>query len=395
MVKNVFLIKYGELAIKGKNRHLFENKLVTNVKRNLKDIGEFIVTKEQGRIMVEPVDTAAIDVQTVLDRLGRIFGIVGIAYGLKEEEVSFEAVKRLALVQMQEVCKAGKQVTFKVDTKRADKRFPMTSMEVSSEMGAYLLQELGDQVKVDVRHPEVTLMIELRNHAYVYVNTYKGAGGMPYGTNGKATLLLSGGIDSPVAGWMIAKRGVEVDAVYFHAPPYTSERAKQKVVDLAKKVAMYTGKMKLHVVNFTDIQLKIYERCPHEELTIIMRRIMMYIAEAIAKKNGSMSLITGESIGQVASQTMQSLVVTNDAATMPVFRPLIGFDKEEIVQIAKKIDTFETSIQPFEDCCTIFVAKHPETKPKLEYIKKSEALLDDIIEEMIQKAIDEVEVFDC
>lgn len=394
-MKNVFLIKYGELAIKGKNRHLFENKLVTNVKRNLKDIGEFIVTKEQGRIMVEPVDTAAIDVQTVLDRLGRIFGIVGIAYGLKEEEVSFEAVKRLALVQMQEVCKAGKQVTFKVDTKRADKRFPMTSMEVSSEMGAYLLQELGDQVKVDVRHPEVTLMIELRNHAYVYVNTYKGAGGMPYGTNGKATLLLSGGIDSPVAGWMIAKRGVEVDAVYFHAPPYTSERAKQKVVDLAKKVAMYTGKMKLHVVNFTDIQLKIYERCPHEELTIIMRRIMMYIAEAIAKKNGSMSLITGESIGQVASQTMQSLVVTNDAATMPVFRPLIGFDKEEIVQIAKKIDTFETSIQPFEDCCTIFVAKHPETKPKLEYIKKSEALLDDIIEEMIQKAIDEVEVFDC
>ena len=394
-MKNVFLIKYGELAIKGKNRHLFENKLVTNVKRNLKDIGEFIVTKEQGRIMVEPVDTAAIDVQTVLDRLGRIFGIVGIAYGLKEEEVSFEAVKRLALVQMQEVCKAGKQVTFKVDTKRADKRFPMTSMDVSSEMGAYLLQELGDQVKVDVRHPEVTLMIELRNHAYVYVNTYKGAGGMPYGTNGKATLLLSGGIDSPVAGWMIAKRGVEVDAVYFHAPPYTSERAKQKVVDLAKKVAMYTGKMKLHVVNFTDIQLKIYERCPHEELTIIMRRIMMYIAEAIAKKNGSMSLITGESIGQVASQTMQSLVVTNDAATMPVFRPLIGFDKEEIVQIAKKIDTFETSIQPFEDCCTIFVAKHPETKPKLEYIKKSEALLDDIIEEMIQKAIDEVEVFDC
>ena len=394
-MKNVFLIKYGELAIKGKNRHLFENKLVTNVKRNLKDVGEFLVTKEQGRIMVEPVDSDTIDVQTVLDRLGRIFGIVGIAYGLKEEEVSFEAVKRLALVQMKEVCKEGKQITFKVDTKRADKRFPMTSMEVSSEMGAYLLEELGDQVKVDVRHPEVTLMIELRNHAYVYINTYKGAGGMPYGTNGKATLLLSGGIDSPVAGWMIAKRGVEVDAVYFHAPPYTSERAKQKVVDLAKKVAMYTGSMKLHVVNFTDIQLKIYERCPHEELTIIMRRIMMYIAEAIAKKNGSMSLITGESIGQVASQTMHSLVVTNDAATMPVFRPLIGFDKEEIVQIAKKIDTFETSIQPFEDCCTIFVAKHPETKPKLEYIKKSEALLDDIIEEMMQKAIDEVEIYNC
>lgn len=393
-MKNVFLIKYGELAIKGKNRHLFENKLVTNVKRNLKEIGEFIVTKEQGRIMVEPVENDYIDVESVIDKLGRIFGIVGIAYGIKDEEVSFEAVKRLAHVQMEQVV-GDKQVTFKVDTRRADKRFPMTSMEVSCELGAYLLDEFKDAVKVDVRKPEVTLMVEIRNHTYVYVKTYKGAGGMPYGTNGKATLLLSGGIDSPVAGWMVAKRGVEVDAVYFHAPPYTSDRAKQKVVDLAKKVSMYTGSLKLHVVNFTDIQLKIYERCPHEELTIIMRRIMMYIAEAIAKQNGSMSLITGESIGQVASQTMHSLVVTNDAATMPVFRPLIGFDKEEIVQIAKRIDTFETSIQPFEDCCTIFVAKHPETKPKLEYIKKSEALLDDIIGEMIEKAINEVEVIQC
>lgn len=393
-MKNIFLIKYGELAIKGKNRHLFENKLLTNVKRNLKDMGEFVVTKEQGRIMVEATNHDSTDVEMVIDRLSRIFGIVGIAYGLKEEENSFEAVKRLAKVQMEKEI-GHKQVTFKVETKRADKRFPMTSMEVSCEVGAYLLDEFQEAVKVDVRQPEITLMVEIRNHTYVYVKTYKGAGGMPYGTNGKATLLLSGGIDSPVAGWMIAKRGVEVDAVYFHAPPYTSERAKQKVVDLAKKVSMYTGSMKLHVVNFTDIQLKIYERCPHEELTIIMRRIMMYIAEALAKQNGSQALITGESIGQVASQTMHSLVVTNNAATMPVFRPLIGFDKEEIVQIAKRIDTFETSIQPFEDCCTIFVAKHPETKPKLEYIKKSEALLDDIIEEMIQKAIDEVEIFHC
>ena len=393
-MKNVFLIKYGELAIKGKNRHLFENKLVVNIKRNLKEVGEFIVTKEQGRIMVEPVDSDAIDVETVIDKLSRIFGIVGIAYGLKEDEVSFDAVKRLALLQMEKECQ-DQAVTFKVETKRADKRFPMTSMEVSCETGGYLLEQLGDKVAVDVHNPEVTLMVELRSHTYVYAKVYKGAGGMPYGTNGKATLLLSGGIDSPVAGWMIAKRGVEVDAVYFHAPPYTSDRAKQKVVDLAKKVAMYTGKMNLYVVNFTDIQLKIYERCPHEELTIIMRRIMMYIAEAIARKNDSMALITGESIGQVASQTMHSLVVTNESATMPVFRPLIGFDKEEIVQIAKRIDTFETSIQPFEDCCTIFVAKHPETKPKLEYIKKSEALLDDIIEEMMAKAINEVEVIEC
>ena len=390
-MKNVFLIKYGELAIKGKNRHIFENRLLSNIKKNLRDLGEFAVTKEQGRIMVEPHEENLIDVEAVLDRLSRIFGIVGIAYGLKEEEVSFETVKRLALAQMTEEC-ADKNITFKVETKRADKRFPMTSMEVSCELGAYLLETLGDKVKVDVRNPDVTLMVELRNHAYVYAKTHKGAGGMPYGTNGKATVLLSGGIDSPVAGWMIAKRGVEVDAVYFHAPPYTSDRAKQKVVDLAQKVAMYTGSMNLHIVNFTDIQLKIYELCPHEQLTIIMRRIMMYIAESIAKSNGSMALITGESIGQVASQTMHSLVCTNAAATMPVFRPLIGFDKEEIVQIAKRIDTFETSIQPFEDCCTIFVAKHPETKPKLEQIERSERALDEIIEEMMQKAIDEVEV---
>ncbi|WP_410496865.1 tRNA uracil 4-sulfurtransferase ThiI [Cellulosilyticum sp. ST5] len=393
-MKNVFLIKYGELAIKGKNRHLFENKLVANIKKNLKTIGEFVVSKEQGRIMVEPVDDAQIEVEQVLDRLSRIFGIIGIAYGLKEEEVSFEAIKRLALMQMQQECADG-PITFKVETKRADKRFPMNSMEISAEIGGYLLDKLGDKAKVDVRHPDVTLMVELRNHTYVYAKTHKGAGGMPYGTNGKATLLLSGGIDSPVAGWMIAKRGVEVDAVYFHAPPYTSDRAKEKVVDLAKKVAIYTGNMKLHIINFTDIQLKIYERCPHEQLTLIMRRIMMYITEAIAKKNGSMGLITGESIGQVASQTMQSLVVTDDAATMPVFRPLIGFDKEEIVQIAKKIDTFETSILPYEDCCTIFVAKHPETKPKLEYIERSEALLDDIIEEMMAKAIEEMEIIRC
>lgn len=394
-MKNVFLIKYGELAIKGKNRYLFENKLITNIKRNINAIGKFIVSKEQGRIMVEPLEESEIDVQDVLDRLSRIFGIVGIAYGLKEEGVSLEIAKHLALLQMKEVCEKNKQILFKVETKRADKRFPMTSMEVSSEIGGYLLEQLGEQVKVDVKKPEITLMVELRQHTYVYVNTYKGAGGMPYGTNGKSTLLLSGGIDSPVAGWMIAKRGVEVNAVYFHAPPYTSERAKQKVIDLAKQVAMYTGNIQLHIINFTDIQLKIYELCPHEELTIIMRRIMMYIAEAIARKTNSMSLITGESIGQVASQTMQSLVVTNEAANMPIFRPLIGFDKEEIVQIAKKIGTFEISIQPFEDCCTIFVAKHPQTKPKLEYIKKSEAVLEDALPEMMQKALEEVEIIEC
>lgn len=388
---NVFLVKYGELAIKGKNRYIFENRLVTTIRRNLKPLGRFEVQKEQGRITVEPKENN-VDPDTVIDKLSRVFGIIGIAYGTKKEEVSFEAVKELALEHMQAELKNKKHLTFKVNTKRADKRFPMASMEVSAELGAYLLDEFPEQLKVDVHNPDLILTVELRNGTYVYSKTHKGAGGMPYGTNGKATLLLSGGIDSPVAGWMIAKRGVEIDAVYFHSPPYTSERATQKVIDLAKKVAMYTGGMKVHIVPFTDIQMAIYEKCPHEQLTIIMRRIMMEIAQRIAENNESMALITGESIGQVASQTMHSLVVTNDSARMPVFRPLIGFDKEEIVQIAKKIDTFETSILPYEDCCTIFVPKHPETKPRLESIERSEEALVDCIEEMIEEAIRTTEI---
>jgi thiamine biosynthesis protein ThiI len=390
-MKNVFLVKYGELAIKGKNRYLFENRLVDTIRKNLKTLGDFIVSKEQGRILVEP-KTDWVEVDAVIDCLTRIFGIIGVIYGVREDEVSLEAVCRMAKAQMQTLCEEKGALTFKVETKRADKRFPLTSMEVSREVGAYLLEAMPDRLAVDVHQPDVLLRVELRNGSYVYTTVYKGAGGMPYGTNGKATLLLSGGIDSPVAGWMIAKRGVEIDAVYFTSPPYTSERATQKVVDLAKKVACYTGRLKVHIVPFTDIQMAIYEKCPHEELTIIMRRIMMEIAQRIAKRNGSMGLITGESIGQVASQTMHSLVVTDAVAQMPVFRPLIGFDKEEIVQIAKKIDTFETSILPYEDCCTIFVPKHPQTKPQLERIQISEKALEDVIEEMMQKAIETMEV---
>ncbi len=390
-MKKVFLVKYGEIAIKGKNRYLFENRLVDTIKKSVKTLGDFSVKKEQGRIMVEPFQDAVIDEQAIIDKLSRIFGIVGIAYGLKDEEISMEAVKRLAYEHMRNEC-ADKKLTFKVETRRADKRFPLNSMEISAQLGAYLLDKLGDSVKVDVHHPDVLLMVELRNSTYVYSTTYKGAGGMPYGTNGQATLLLSGGIDSPVAGWMVAKRGVEIDAVYFHSPPYTSERAKEKVVDLGRKVAQYTGGMKVHIVPFTEIQMMIYEKCPHVQLTLIMRRIMMQIAERIAKMNGSMALITGESIGQVASQTMQSLVVTDSVVTMPVFRPLIGFDKEEIVQISKKIDTYETSILPYEDCCTIFVPKHPETKPRLDIIEHSEQVLSDTLEDMIVSAISQMEI---
>ena len=250
------------------------------------------------------------------------------------------------------------------------------------------------RIKVDVHHPDVMVNIEVRNEIYVYSQIIPGAGGMPVGTNGKAMLLLSGGIDSPVAGYMISKRGVSIEATYFHAPPYTSERAKQKVVDLAKKVAKYSGPIKLHVVNFTDIQLYIYDQCPHDELTIIMRRYMMRIAEHFAQEDGCLGLITGESIGQVASQTMQSLAATNDVCTMPVYRPLIGFDKQEIVEVSEKIDTYETSIQPFEDCCTIFVAKHPVTKPNIDVIRRSEEKLAEKIDELMKQAIETVEIIE-
>ena len=247
---------------------------------------------------------------------------------------------------------------------------------------------------MDVHHPDVTVNIEVRDEVYVYSHIIPGAGGMPVGTNGKAMLLLSGGIDSPVAGYMVSKRGVGIEATYFHAPPYTSERAKQKVVDLAEKVAKYAGPIRLHVVNFTDIQLYIYDQCPHDELTIIMRRYMMRIAERFAKKDGCLGLITGESIGQVASQTMQSLAATNDVCTLPVYRPLIGFDKQEIVDVAEKIDTYETSIQPFEDCCTIFVAKHPVTKPNIDVIRRSEERLSEKIDALFEEAVRTAEIIE-
>ena len=268
----------------------------------------------------------------------------------------------------------------------------MDSQEVNAAMGERILDAFP-QIKVDVHDPKILLTIEIRDdNIYIYSKVIPGPGGMPVGTGGKAMLLLSGGIDSPVAGYMIAKRGVRIDAVYFHAPPYTSERAKQKVVDLAKQVAKYAGPINLHVINFTDIQLEIYEKCPHDELTIIMRRYMMRIAEDIAKKNDSLALITGESLGQVASQTMQSLAATNEVCTLPVFRPLIGFDKNEIIKISEKIDTYETSILPFEDCCTIFVAKHPVTKPNINIIKRSETKLLETIDELYARAIETDEV---
>lgn len=383
-----FLIKYGEIGIKGKNRYLFEDALVKQIRHALKRIdGEFLVHKEQGRIFVDCL--GVYDFEETVDALTKVFGIVGICPVVQTEDTGFEALAETVIDYMAQVYPDCRQ-TFKVNARRSRKNYPMNSMEINCALGERLL-EAFPEMKVDVHKPEILLNVEIREKIYIYSRIIPGPGGMPVGTNGKAMLLLSGGIDSPVAGYMIAKRGVKIDAVYFHAPPYTSERAKQKVIDLAKIVARYSGPINLHIVNFTDIQLYIYDKCPHEELTIIMRRYMMKIAQRIGAETGCLGLITGESIGQVASQTIQSLAATNEVCTMPVFRPVIGFDKQDIVEIAQKIDTYETSIQPYEDCCTIFVAKHPVTKPNINIIKRSEKNLEEKIEEMIETAVSTAE----
>lgn len=383
-----FLIKYGEIGVKGKNRYLFEDALVRQIGYALKEVdGEFNVTKENGRIYATAVSDFDYDEAVVA--LKRVFGIIGICPVVQIEDNGFDDLAK-HVVEYFDATYPDKNITFKVNARRARKNYPMDSMEINMELGGRLLDAFPE-LKVDVHKPEVLLQVEIRNKINIYSVEIPGPGGMPIGTAGKAMLLLSGGIDSPVAGYMIAKRGVQIEATYFHAPPYTSDRAKQKVVDLAKLVSRYSGPMVLNVVNFTDIQLAIYEKCPHDELTIIMRRYMMRIAEELGKKSGCLGLITGESIGQVASQTMQSLYCTNEVCEMPVFRPVIGFDKQEIIDLSEKIGTYETSIQPFEDCCTIFVAKHPVTKPNLNIIKNDEKHLDDCIEEMLKTAIDTVE----
>ena len=388
MKVQAFLIKYAEIGIKGKNRYMFEDALVRQIKYAMKPVGEFKVRKESGRVFVEGQED--FDYEEAVEALKTVFGITGICPMVIEQTKDVEHLTDAA-VRYVDSQYDRKHFTFKVNARRGDKEFPMNSMDINCLVGEKLLDAWPD-LKVDVHRPEVLLNIEVRQQIYIYSVEIPGPGGMPVGTNGKAMLLLSGGIDSPVAGYMIAKRGVRIDATYFHAPPYTSERAKQKVVDLAKIVSKYAGPIHLHVVNFTDIQLAIYEKCPHDQLTIIMRRYMMKIAEHFAQENDALALITGESIGQVASQTIHNLAITNDVCHMPVFRPLIGMDKQEIVNIAERIDTFETSIQPFEDCCKIFVAKHPVTKGNLKKIEKSEENLADVIEELMEKAIGTTEV---
>ena len=367
-----FLIKYAEIGIKGKNRHIFEEALVRQIKHALKPCeGNFAVHRTYGRVFVECL--AEYDYSEVTEALSRVFGISGICPIVETPVIPIEELRTAAANFMKE--------EYPSETSTL-----LDSMKVNEELGEAVLKACPN-LTVDVHKPEIMLHVEIREKIYIYSTIIPGPGGLPVGVGGKAMLLLSGGIDSPVAGYMIAKRGVKLDAVYFNAPPYTSERALQKVVDLASQVAAYTGPIWLHNINFTEIQLYIYEKCPHDELTIIMRRFMMRIAERLAKESECLGLITGESIGQVASQTLTALGVTNEVCTLPVFRPLIGFDKEEIVKVSKKIGTFETSILPYEDCCTIFVAKHPVTKPRLDVIKRHEKNLDEKIDEMVERAI--------
>lgn len=386
----VLLVRYAEIHLKGLNRPYFERALVAEIEKALPQ-HHVRVVREQGRIFVWNVPADAL--YEAADRLTRVFGIHSVSPAFAMEK-DFEAIVAAATALMRDtLADACKDTcTFKVVARRADKQFPMRSQEICAELGGRML-EAFPALSVDVHRPAIRLGAEIRQQqAFVYAKELMGLGGMPVGCNGHGMLLISGGIDSPVAGYMIAKRGVRLSAVHFYSYPYTSERARDKVVELLGIVARFTGPIRLFLVPFTDIQLAIYENCPDSETTILMRRQMMKIAEAFALREGAQCLITGEAIGQVASQTIESLTVTEDAVTLPVFRPLIGFDKEEIIERSKAIGTFETSIQPFEDCCTVFVPQHPVTKPKAERIRQSEGLVD--FAPLIEKAMRETDALD-
>ena len=385
-MNRLVLVRYGEIILKGLNRPVFEDLLVKNIKQALKDECELKIYKAQATIYIEPKDDSCTD--SIVEKLKKVFGIVSIV-------VAYPAQKDMDDVEKQIITNFATELknakTFKVIAKRADKKFHMQSPEICEEIGGRILEAFPN-LTVDVKNPEINVYVEIREHGYVHLDRIQGAGGMPSGSNGKAMLLLSGGIDSPVAGYMIGKRGVYMEAVHFFSYPYTSDRAKDKVLKLASIIASYTGSLKVHIVPFTDIQLEIRDKCPEEHLTLVMRRFMMAIAEKIALKRGCQALITGESIGQVASQTMSALAVTDNAVNIPVFRPLIGMDKEEIVEISRKIDTFETSILPYEDCCTVFTPRHPTTKPKIERIVFSQEKLD--IVRLINEAVEGTETID-
>ena len=379
---NVLIVKYGEIAVRGNNRKFFIERLLRTIRKNLDDIGDFYVVKEQGRLIVEDRG-GELDFDKVIPRILCIMGIIGVSPGVRVRNQELDNLKKVCAEHIRSIG-ADKYKTFKIETKRSNKSYPLESREVSAAVGEYILDEFPN-FTVDVHNPELTVYIELRNDAYVYSELIKGLGGLPVGSSGKGIVMLSGGIDSPVSAFMMAKRGVEVEGVYFNSPPYTSERAKQKVVDLAERLTMFTGGFKLYVVPFTDLQLYLLENVPHDKLTIFLKRAMTRVACILGERDGALAVITGDSVGQVASQTMQGLHAISAAATMPILRPLAGFDKQEIVDIARKIGTFDISVRPYEDCCTIFVAKHPETKPKTSVIEKLTEL-DRYINEAVENA---------
>lgn len=392
-MKNVLLVKYGEIATRGNNRYLVENRLIKTLIGRLEDLETYRVYKEQGRLLIVN-EAGSVDYEQVLPRVITTLGVTAVCPCVEVEDQSLENLKKVGYEEFKRQYPKG-NISFKVETKRSDKRYPHTSNEVSAAVGGYILHSDLEGLRVDVHEPEAVLHVELRNNAYVYCKFIKAFGGLPMGSSGKATVLMSGGIDSPVAAFNVAKRGVEIEAVYFDSPPYTSQRAKQKVIDLAERLAVFTGGVKLYVVPFTEVQLKIYESVPPEKITIFLKRAMLKAAEAVAVETGSMALVTGDSIGQVASQTMEAINAIDSAVTqMPVLRPLCAMDKQEIVDIARKIGTFDISIRPYEDCCTVFVAKHPETKPKKSIIENMERTKLEGIDEMIQKAVAEKNVIE-
>ena len=385
-MKEIILIKNGELALKGLNRATFEDVLIKNIRKRIKPLGEFEYRKEQSTVSVIPMSDDT-DMDEVSKRVGRVFGIARYSRALQVakdmDEIKMQAPKYLA-----EQLRFAR--TFKVEAKRSDKKFPLTSPEISAEVGGAILSAFPS-LKVDVRNPEITVTVEIREkYAFIRGNQLKGAGGLPTGTSGKATVLISGGIDSPVAAYMMAKRGLVLNAVHFASPPYTSPQSEDKVHRLLKQVAAHSGNLTLFTVGFTEIQEAIRDNCPEDMFTLIMRRFMMRIASAIAEKEDSKALITGESLGQVASQTLPAIACTDAVASMPVFRPLIGNDKDEIITVSRKIETFDISIEPFEDCCTVFTPKHPKTKPSLQMLEDAEKSLD--IDALIERALQNTKV---
>lgn len=385
-MKEIILIKNGEIALKGLNRATFEDIMIKNMRRRLSRLGKFKITKAQSTVYVEPADEE-IDLDEAVEILKKVFGIAAMSRALVTQK-ELEAIQHDAVEYLRDTLAQVK--TFKVEAKRSDKSFPYKSPEICREVGGFLLEHYP-HLKVDVHHPEIVVTVEVRDFAaYVHAGVIQGAGGIPIGSSGKAMLLLSGGIDSPVAGYMMAKRGLILDAVHFVSPPYTSERAKLKVVELAQEMCGYCGTIKLHIVPFTHIQEQIKELCPEELFTIIMRRFMMRISQQAAKKAGCEALITGESMGQVASQTLGAIACTDRVCSMPVFRPLIGMDKSEIIEISRKIGTFETSILPYEDCCTVFTPRHPRTRPSVSLVEQAESVLD--IEALTEEAVSGIEL---